>query len=914
MIGRSAEVDRLVQLAEHGPAPAIALIGGEAGVGKTRLVRELIGRLPAGTEVLAGQADPGSLGRPFELFLDALGHARDEPDERLEVVVDPERDIDERVRAGFTLLASVSSRAPSVVVFDDLHWADSESLLLFERLAEPGSGPRLLIGTYRPDALTRRHPAASLLPRLERRHAVADIHLDRLSISEVAQFLHAVHGREPSFRVADEVHGRTGGNPFFLEELLAAAGQSDPEELLRQPIPWSLGELVRSQLEGLSPEERSTLEVAAVLGRRVGFDLLATVSGFSEAALIRILRTLVERNLLLEAEADVFSFRHALAREAIESDLLGRERRRLHEAALAALQAAESTDHAALAHHARGAGRYDEMVDSARAGARAALAAGAVLRALALAELGLSEAEDDPELLAIASRSAWLAGLGHDAMGHAQRRLRVARRSSDAVAEASTLRLLARLSWEHGDQQHTAELMSQLEALLDRLGPTEEGAKAMATLAQMHMLGEDAAGTLHWADRAAALADRVGAPEVRVRAEVEKGTALAVLVPARADEGLAMLRRVADEATAQGQWVLVARAMYNLMGYELARPDPVTTRAGLSRMRDAAERAGFASLATDAYWNGLAELAEWEGDFEATLGYLAEAEVSRVRRVAGHQVATGLVHLAGLMLEVGDVSRAEALVASVDPMAGAGYSWWHGMRVHVACLRHDAATALREAEGLTRVPTHIGIEPQLASDLVRALLRAGAPPAEVAAVASRFRLMSELDRGDGPWRALLDAHLAAAAERPAEAAHRYRHAIAGGQTFRPHVLGSAHVGLAACLLAAGSRDEAADHLNQAHELLARWAGERVDELHAVEARLGGTVRSTGSAGSTDLTPREREVAALLAEGLTNGELATRLYISPKTASVHVSNILAKLGMTSRAEIAAYAVRSGLAPS
>jgi DNA-binding CsgD family transcriptional regulator len=128
------------------------------------------------------------------------------------------------------------------------------------------------------------------------------------------------------------------------------------------------------------------------------------------------------------------------------------------------------------------------------------------------------------------------------------------------------------------------------------------------------------------------------------------------------------------------------------------------------------------------------------------------------------------------------------------------------------------------------------------------------------------------------------------------------------------VLGSAHVGLAACLLATGHRDEAADHLDQAQELLARWAGERVDELHAVEARLGGTVRSTGSAGSTDLTPREREVAALLAEGLTNGELATRLYISPKTASVHVSNILAKLGMTSRAEIAAYAVRSGLAPS
>ena len=211
------------------------------------------------------------------------------------------------------------------------------------------------------------------------------------------------------------------------------------------------------------------------------------------------------------------------------------------------------------------------------------------------------------------------------------------------------------------------------------------------------------------------------------------------------------------------------------------------------------------------------------------------------------------------------------------------------------------------------MPTHVGIEPQLASDLVRALLRAGAPPAEVAAVASRFRLMSELDRGDGPWRALLDAHLAAAIDAPAQAADRYRHAIAGGSTFRPHVLGSAHVGLAASLLATGNRDEAAGHLVQAQELLASSPANGSTSCAPSRPGWATPPRPTGGAGSTELA-REREVATLLAEGLTNGELATRLFISPKTASVHVSNILAKLGMTSRAEIAAYAVRSGLAPS
>ena len=110
-------------------------------------------------------------------------------------------------------------------MFDDLHWADSESVALFERLAEPGSGPRLLVGTYRPDALHRRHPTAEMLPRLERRHAVTHLHLERLSTLEVGSFLAAVYGREPSYRVVEALHARTGGNPFFLEELLAAAAR-----------------------------------------------------------------------------------------------------------------------------------------------------------------------------------------------------------------------------------------------------------------------------------------------------------------------------------------------------------------------------------------------------------------------------------------------------------------------------------------------------------------------------------------------------------------------------------------------------------------------------------------------------------------------------------------------------------------
>ena len=341
MVGRADELDRLARLVDAGQSPAIALVGGEAGrredpprAGADRPAPDRHGRLSRARPI------PGSFGRPFELLFDALDDGKREG-RRAPRGSSPtaRRPADERVRLGLEVVRDLTLGTPSVVVFDDLHWADSESVALFERLAEQGSGPRLLVGTYRPDALHRRHPTAEMLPRLERRHAVTHLHLDRLSALEVGSFLAGVYGREPSYRVIDALHARTGGNPYFLEELLAAAGQDDPDELLSQELPWSLAELVRTQLDDLSTEQRCVLEAAAVLGvTRVDFDVLAAVSGNTERELIPILRDLVDRGLLIESETDVFSFRHALAREAIESDLLGRERRRLHHAALDALR------------------------------------------------------------------------------------------------------------------------------------------------------------------------------------------------------------------------------------------------------------------------------------------------------------------------------------------------------------------------------------------------------------------------------------------------------------------------------------------------------------------------------------------------------------------------------------------------
>ncbi len=481
MVGRSAELDRLVGLIGAGTSPTIALIAGEAGIGKTRLAQELVRRSPAGTMVLAGQADPGTVGRPMELYLDAQAAWADAADaELMAVVIDADRPADERIHAGVDLVRRLTDGQPGLVIFEDLHWADSESVRVFERLAEPETGPMLLVGTYRPDGLSRRHPASEMLPRLERRHSVTHLHLERLTAAEVSSFLAAVYEEEPSFRVVDALHTRTGGNPFFLEELVASAAHVSSAELADMPLPWTVEELVRSEVDELDPEVREMLSAASVLGRRVTFDLLAAVTRASEDDLIAQLRSAVDHGLLVESDPDVFRFHHELAREAIEGGLLGRERRRLHEVAFDALRSTHSRDHVALAHHARGAGRYDETIAEARLGAHESLSLGSSFQALRLAETGLAEAPDDLELLSLAARAAWLAALPDDAADHCDRWLALARSAGDLSEVAAALSLRIRLAFEQGDIPAMVRFTDALIEIIDRLPNDVERAESDA--------------------------------------------------------------------------------------------------------------------------------------------------------------------------------------------------------------------------------------------------------------------------------------------------------------------------------------------------------------------------------------------------------------------------------------------------
>ena len=915
MVGRDAELGQLLRLLGAGTGASVALIGGEPGIGKTRLVSELVGTVPPQSRVLVGQADPGTLGQPYHLLLDLVGRADEAALARL---YDAGLSPHERLHAGLHLLRSTTGGTGlTVLVVDDLHWADPESMAVVERLVDAPAGRLVVVGTYRPEELTLQHPVAELVQRLERRHTVLHLRLERLVPAEVAGFLAAVYGRTPSHRAAGKLHQRTGGNPFFLEELLKASHETDPDRICVQPLPWTLAEALRSQLADLAPEPRRVLEVAAVLGARVSFDLLAVVTGSAEVELIGILRDLVSRGLLVEAEEDQFGFRHALTREVISGEMLGRQRRRLHEAALEVLLAAESPDPAAVAVHARGAGRYADMVAAARSGSAARLAAGSSYAALKLAELGLEEEPDDPALLSTAATAAWLAGYHEDADRHAQRWLRA---SVGAEERSPALRLLVRLAWENGDYKTMDARTQDVEDVVPLLPDVPERAHAYAALAQAYMLRLRYPEAVEWADLAAEAAERLDLPEVRLTALVEKGTALQNLEP---EVGARILAEVADECERTGAYLAAARALHNMFWYA-APESPRVLDDLLERMRADAERAGFGGLAVSSYHQGKAWVATVRGDLAGAI-----AALEAVRRLdhgwPPSPKADGVaVPLIALHLESGDPVAAERLLPEVPADRALVWNSVTGLAFQLACWRGDLA---RARTLLADLATELDGEEFGAAhdlhDVVTAGLAVGLPVATLEAALLVHGTLrptghkNKVDADGSPLRALIGAHLDEARGRTGEALDGYRRALATPDRNMPgHRRATAHTGAARCLLALGRPDEARVDVLAATTLLANWPGWRRAELEPLARRLGlvaaavAPAAEPGEQPGESLTPREREVVALLAEGLSNAELARRLVISRKTAAVHVSNILAKLGMSSRTQVAAWAATRG----
>jgi ATP/maltotriose-dependent transcriptional regulator MalT len=984
-VGRREEIALLATLlrrVQQGE-PAFALIGGEAGVGKTRLISELAARAGrARFTVLVGHCiELGAEGLPLAPLVDALrALARAIPADELAEVVGPAgpglaRLLPELAPAArvpadgiqaaqllelvLGLLGRLSAARPVMLVLEDLHWADQSTLELVAFLVRSLREVRvLLVATYRSDELHRRHPLRPLLTGWERVRTVDRVGLLRFHRDEVATQLAAILAAEPGSGLVDLVFDRSGGNAYLVEELAGVVRRGgDPADL-----PPSLVDVLLSGVDSLSLAAQRLLRTAAVAGKRVPDRLLAEVAGLSEAELFAALREAVESHLLVvDPTGHGYQFRHALTRDAVYEDMLPGERVRLHAAygeTLAAdpgLAGDDTAVPAALAHH------WYAALDLPRA-LPASISAGQAMSSYAPAEAQrhleraleiwprVADAEertglDQFEVIRLAADAAYRAGAVDRSLALFDEALAGLPGGDDSVRRAL---VMERRAWALRDMGRETEAAAELERALALLPPdevTRAHAVVLAALATVLLRASDWEAAVGTAQRAVAAARATGARAEEADASISLGLVRSYLDtteegPDAVRSGLALaldlnvsmtalrgyvnlsdvleLRgrhteaaQVAREGLALAGRLGMARALGSFLTGNLAEP--------LLRLGRWAEADGLIARALASVPEGIfagtllllrAELATMSGRYQD-----AEADLRAARRALGDTTDMQFVQTVGYVdaavaLGRGNPVAARATIAGClakGIVAWADrFNWpllWLGMRI--------------EAEAAISARDHRQAVPGLSTERRRALgamagdLVAATPPA----------------RG---YQTLLEAEQARALGR--DEPQRWSAAVTAWEAAgEPYPLAYAWLRLAEARCAVGDRQAAARAVQQAHAIasrigaepiaaeaagLARRARLSLDDPSAGPAADDGARLSPAAAADElarfGLTVREREVLRLLADGRSNPEIARALFISPKTASVHVSSILAKLGVGGRVEAAAVVHRLGVA--
>jgi len=982
MVGRDGELSRLLTLlddAEAGRSVA-ALVSGDAGVGKSRLVRE-VAQLAAGRgfTVLSGQCAELGDSVPYLPLADALRGAAQSTGVRDALSSRPAlsrllpdsgdgRPADED-RSGLArqqmfgavlgLLTELAAAAPVLLVLEDLHWADASTRDLVTFLSRVLHRERVaLIGTYRTDDLHRRHPLRPVVAELQRLPGVISVDLAPLDSSALAEHLTAAAPGRLDATELNDIMARAEGNAYYAEELLAASVGGSPGD--RNALPAGLAALLLSRVEQLSDATQRVLRAAAVAGRKADDELVRAASGLEAAEYEGAVREAVTHQLLVPDGTEGYVFRHALLREAVYADLLPGERTRLHATMSSLLSepqrltvpgtAAELAQHCLASHDIPGA-----FAASVRAGEEAErLGAPAEAHRHFDQALALWERVVEPEKTAGMARGklGLLSADNAADSGDIERAVHLLRRLRQALAaQADTggspqdvslaSRIGERLAFflnQLDEPKARAEAIEVARATVEATPadpPTWQRARAMSTYANTLLTEDDYTAVKEWASRALAAARDADAPWVQADALVTLG--FISNREGRNDEAITLLTDAHQQAREAKVLGVELRAAYHLARAHLERGDLAvgaevayegTRRAsqtglGMAPFGLDVQHLHFQCHFADGKWDHAQEIAD---GFPVRVTNIAEAYLSSMALFI--DVARGnpavaerrawiepfwLTHgfdgftargvLAEHALWQGDTDRAltEARAAiEVTVIPGWGYSPSVLRPAAVALSARADRALLARAAG----DDELAVAELAAADELRTIARQGAAfprrPKFILGPEGRgwlARAEAEYRRASGEndpraWQAVLDEFGPAYVYETARTQWR----------------------LAEALAEAGRRDEAADQWRQAAQtadkLKARPLRGVLDDL-ARRARIGTAEPRADAKVLASLTAREREVLRLIAAGHSNREIASVLFIAPKTASVHVSNILGKLGAASRTEAAAIAHREGL---
>ncbi len=972
-VGRDAELEELtlrLGISASGDRSrstpgGIVLLAGDAGVGKTRLLTALRDRaFDAGWQVVAGHClDFADSALPYLPFSEILGRLQASDPDLVAAVAGHHpallrlqpgrRMIDEAGETGPTsidkaalfeavhaLFEAVAEQQPLVLVVEDLHWADQSTRDLMSFLfTRPFSQPLALVASYRSDDLHRKHPLRAKLAEWSRLQGVGRMSLEPLDPADVRELVAGLSSGGADLTPEDiaMIVERAEGNAFFVEELVgAASGTHD------SGIPADLAEVLLVRLDRLDENARQVVRAASVAGRRVTHELLAVAAELDDTALDDGLRQAVERNIIVASDRH-YAFRHALLGEAVYDDLLPGERVRFHARYAAAIRdgrargtAAELARHAMLAHDDETA-----LNASIQAGHEAAAVGGPdeaaqhferALRLLTgLANTG--ESKVDRAKLAVDTSEA-LTSSGHPERAAALLAEQLACLPEDASPSSRALLLAARAVALTAIE--TTEDPPAISAEAVRLTPEDDKlARAKVLAAHAHVLA------IMWRHQEAqqvgldalALADQLNRSDIAA----EVITTLSGLRLGATKERLReALREAIDRTVEAGNIHAELRGRYLLARsyQDWGELDDAEKwfRSSVERAEAAGvEWAPYASgarwhltwvLMTRGDWDGVLAITDLSSSSPPPMARAMFGSLRAVVRVArGEDLSAELralrpmwrldgalaVHAAAqeisLAIRAGDVERARETYAAVVDAITAIWHPWFDARVRMSALVIETIAAAMPRVSAADRPALLEVADKMHDDGHTVLDRYTNP-----------------DKQWGPegraWLARLDAEtqrvrwLAGADDAPTVdvLVKGWREVVDLFEAFGDvYELVRARVALASVLRAAGEPAEAREVADAAREAArALGATPVIDQLRAI-----GSTPVRHEAGDDTLTPRETEILELVAAGRTNGEIGKQLFISAKTVSVHVSNILGKLGASGRTEAAAIARRRGL---
>ena len=831
---------------------SVVLVSGDAGVGKTALVRAFCTRSAADLRVLVGACDGLRTPRPLGPFADiarAVGGSL-------------ARLVSEGASGGsiFDALADeLHGPKPTVVVLEDLHWADEATLdlvgLLGRRVEQLGA---LIIATYRADELPRAHPLRIVLGDLATIPGVRRIRPGPLSPAAVAE-LAAPHAVD----VAD-LHAKTGGIAFFVTEVLAS-GSSE--------VPSTIRDAVLARAARLAQPARDLLDAVAIVPQRMEPELLEAIAAAPSAVLDECLSS-----GMLHVEAGGVAFRHELARAAVEDSLNPVRRVQLHRTVLAALRASPSPDPARLAHHAEAAADAGAVLEYAPAAAAAAAAVGAhreaaeqYARALRFADA--LPAAERAELLERRSFECYLTTQDDEAGAAAEDAVAVYRALGDRAKEGVAWCSLARVLSNMGRVPEARRAAETGVAILEELPPGRDLALAYAVCAGFETLAEDGEAARRWADKAIATGDSAAAE-----------TSLVTLAVLDVLRGSADARRELEQMLADA----LERGSENHIGrLYLVNGMGACRERSLDRM-DGFVRPGLAFCEER-------DLPIWSRYLLAMRGWI---ELERCEwDTAADTVSVMLAHGCTLSSLQANLVLALLRARRGDP---------------------DPWTPLAAADGVARITGQLWWLWQVAVAAAETLWLDGRSSEIRAATEDAYASALALD---SPWAAgeLACWRRRAGVDEPApvEVAEPFELELAGEWKRAAECWAESGCAYEAALVLSFADDPA--RVRTALGELQRLEAQPAAAIVARRLRERGVrglprgPRTATRENASGLTPREVEVLALLGDGLRNAEIADRLFLSARTIDHHVSAILRKLGVRTRAQAATEAVRLGLTP-